>query len=184
MPNYQGVWSLSEQYQNRTGWPDATAELGLFVGLSGANTINKVDIASSGNAIDFGDMLSAAGQRGTCATKYSAIAGGGGSNINNIESFSFTTSGTAADFGDLTVGRTELSGFNSATRGIFIGGDNGSYNDTIDYITMNTAGNAIDFGNLTTGTAAGGGCSNSTRGLFNKWWSRKHNPVHHDCKRR
>ena len=153
MPNYQGVWSLSTQFQNASGWPDATAEIGLFIGLSNANTINKVDIASAGNATDFGDMLSAAGQRGTCATKSKAIAGGGGGNINSIESFLFTTSGTAADFGDLTLGRTELSGFNSATRGIFIGGDDGSYNDTIDYITMATEGNAIDFGNLTTATA-------------------------------
>ena len=56
MPNYQGVWSLTVQMQNRTGWPTFDGSRGIFGGGEGSNVIDFVTIASEGNASDFGDL--------------------------------------------------------------------------------------------------------------------------------
>ncbi len=38
MPNYQGVWSLSTQFQNRTGWPTFVPTQGILGGGSQTNS--------------------------------------------------------------------------------------------------------------------------------------------------
>ena len=59
MPNYQGVWSLSTQFQNRDGWPVYVPPvIALFAGgdpYGSNNTIQEVDITTAGNSTDFGD---------------------------------------------------------------------------------------------------------------------------------
>ena len=76
--------------------------------------------------------------------------------------------GTAQDFGDLTVGRNEIRGLGSSTRGVFGGGryPNPSVINVIDYITLATTSNAADFGDLTDGRRNGvAGLSDSHGGL-------------------
>ena len=58
MPNYQGVWSLSEQYQNASGWPSPPIT-GLFMGSNSSyNSIEKIFFTTLGNATDVGDLSS------------------------------------------------------------------------------------------------------------------------------
>ena len=65
MPNYQGVWSLTVQMQNVSDWPTFvfTNSRALFAGgesSSGtfSDVIDYIDITSTGNATDFGDLSS------------------------------------------------------------------------------------------------------------------------------
>ena len=66
MPNYNGVWSLSTQYQYNTDWQaDNVSPVRLFAagiglwfgGVSNSVVIDKVNISSAGNATDFGDLI-------------------------------------------------------------------------------------------------------------------------------
>lgn len=49
MPNYQGVWSLSTQYQNAAAWqaanaPPLSGDIGLFFGSQ--NVIQYIQIST------------------------------------------------------------------------------------------------------------------------------------------
>ena len=62
MPNYNGVWSLSTQYQYVADWPvkpfnylSSGTDAGLFVSANGTNVLDFVTISTTGNASDFGD---------------------------------------------------------------------------------------------------------------------------------
>ena len=64
MPNYNGVWSLSTQYQNATGWPikpfnylSSGRDAGLFVSANGTNVLDFVTISTTGNASDLKMLL-------------------------------------------------------------------------------------------------------------------------------
>ena len=64
MPNYSGVWDLRQQGVAVKGglWPLYPSGIGVFMGGYGAadeGTIDYWTIASTGNAIDFGDLLAA-----------------------------------------------------------------------------------------------------------------------------
>ena len=157
MPNYQGVWSLTVQMQNRTGWPTRFQPRGLFFGgepSSGqrSDTIDFVDITTTGNATDFGD-LSVAKYALTSVSSFSravAAAGNeGGNAINVIEYVTIANTGNVTDFGDLTATAQESVGTGNDTRGLISLGASGGASDTIDYITIASTGNAQDFGNLT-----------------------------------
>ena len=60
MPNYNGVWSLSTQYQYAADWPDPTdSNRGLYAGGYGAPNYNNIEffaIQTTGNSPDFGDL--------------------------------------------------------------------------------------------------------------------------------
>jgi hypothetical protein len=81
MPNYQGVWSLSEQYQNASGWPSPPLfQRALFAGgysTNYDNTIDYVTITSAGNATDFGDLtVSPFTSAGTASATRGVVGGG------------------------------------------------------------------------------------------------------------
>ena len=141
------------------------------------NTIDFITIAQQGDAVDFGDAVTACvTQTGGLNSPTRGIFAGGytPSETNAISYINFMTTGNASDFGDLT--RTKArrpGGASNAVRGIIAGGNH--YNaptgeigqDTIEFITLATLGNAIDFGNLlNTDTESMAGCSSPTRAVF------------------
>ena len=120
---------------------------------SGSDIIDYVTIASTGNATDFGDMLSARNRAACESNGTRAIHGGGtdgSSNVNTIEYATIATTGNTIDFGDLSVARERLSAASNGSRIVFIGGQAGGYSNTMDYVTGDTTGNAQDFGDLLT----------------------------------
>jgi len=140
-------------------------------------TISSVEIASTGDATDFGVGLYNRGQQ-TISSTTRYVSGGGyggpvadsGSYIylNVIDYLSFSTRGNPVDFGDLNISAYGASGgTSSSTRGIFanLAVAPGPKVDNISYVTLATTGNAIDFGNLTV-AKAGTGAGNSIRGVF------------------
>ena len=132
-----GVWSLAEAnaYTAAGLWPTAgnAAPTALFGGGSTTNgsdytdRIEVLNLVSTGNSSDYGDITVAKLNMGACSSSTRAVwAGGnnGGGLSNVIEFVAFASSGNAADFGDLTQSRYSLYGCSSDTRGIFAGGEN------------------------------------------------------------
>ncbi len=173
MPNFQGVWSLSEQYQNASGWNlfgAAAVIMGGYVnGFTETDKISRVSIDNLGAEEDFGTLLANAYRTtGTFGSTVRAFVGGGrnsGGLLNTIQFVTFASGGSATDFGDRTTVAQNVYSVNSDTRAVMAYVDYGGGN-TLDYITMASAGNAIDFGDLVTGGNAVGNSCSPTRGLF------------------
>ena len=134
------------------------------------NTIQFVEIRTSGNSLDFGDLTAARQSTlGALANTTRAIWGGGQihpANNNIMDFITISTTGNATDFGDLTVARRNLDGTGNQTRGLFCGGQTPTLQDVIDFVTIANLGNATDFGNLSVARKDLGGASSPTRGLF------------------
>ena len=137
------------------------------------NRIEYLTIASTGDVIDFGDLLGTFLIHGSAASTTRIVTGGGfgllsggGSNVYHvtIQYNTIANTGNSIDFGDLTVGRTS-GALASATRAVFGPGDSSGTN-TMDYITIASTGNATDFGDSTINRNGAGGTADSTRGLF------------------
>ena len=144
---------------------------GLFAGgdastapLVEENTIQFITIASTGNALDFGDLT---GRRKLVmggGTNTRGVFGGGSNGSdhqNNIDYVTIASLGNAQNFGDLDKkpgerGASQVTG--SPTRGIFYVKDN-----SINYITWATTGNAIDFGDTDVDSGGAGAVGDKTR---------------------
>ncbi len=133
---------------------------GLFMGGNNGqnyNDINQINIATTGNAQDYGDLQANQTAASACSSSTRALLGGGqwpsvfSAHIMRKE---IASSGNAVDFGgDLSLGRDFLSALSNATRGVWAGGRNTGpsphgMTDRIDYVTISASSNAIDFGNL------------------------------------
>ena len=152
---------------------------GLFTGgttPTNLNTIDYITIATTSNALDFGDLSIGHGYTASCSNNTRGLTGGGrgGSptaRLAQIDYNTIATLGNGQDFGDLTQSRMGLGAVASSTRAVFTGG-NGSpadpstvYNN-IDYVEFATTGNATDFGDMTDEHTYHGSCSSSTRGII------------------
>jgi len=136
---------------------------------AGVNSINRITVSSTGNAVDYGDLLTNRAGGGGVSNNTRAIIGGGNIDsptTNVIEFFSMVQSGSSLDFGDLSAAReTPCGQVNSTTRGMFSGG-NGPNVNTIEFITMSTTGNSTDFGDLLRVQSSASGGGNSIRGII------------------
>jgi hypothetical protein len=147
-------------------------------GLSGSsgpitdNVIDYVTISSTGNALDFGDLIQPArGQTGFSNSTRGIWCGGVSDTspnvyYNNIEYVTISATGNSNDFGDLSIGKNNTGCCSSSTRGIIAGGYTGNFQNTIEFVTISTLGNAADFGDLTLARRALSASSNSVRGIF------------------
>ncbi len=134
----------------------------------------RITIASTGNATDFGDVNVVAYNfgGGVNNTTIGLIFGGYDSdlsaNTDAISQKSITSSGNATDFGNLTQATDLPAGACSSTRGVIGGGNNASPNvtDVIAYVTIASAGNAVDFGNLSVAKEWVGAASSTTTAVF------------------
>jgi hypothetical protein len=141
---------------------------GVFGGGAPSNIIQYITISSTGNATDFGDLITATGVPGACASSTRGVFLGGGSpvNINNIDYVTIASTGNGQDFGDLiNSGRADSCASNS-TRGLRLGSTQSpAINNTIEYITIASTGNAQDFGDTTQGRAQTGAFASPTRAV-------------------
>ena len=136
------------------------------------NIIDFVEIATTGNATDFGDLNLRRSANGCCSSPirgYTAGSQGSGPafvTTNTIEYITFSTRGNAVDYGQLSSPCQALAACSNATRGLFGGGNPGSITNVIHQITLTTSGTGEDFGDLTLARTSARGTSNSVRGLF------------------
>ena len=144
---------------------------GLFNGGGGPiNTIQYIQIQSSGNANDFGDLTSARDLMGSAASSVRGVFGGAGTPTysNTIDFVTIATTSNAIDFGDLLAANYTPGALASNTRAVWGGGATpaDSTEDTIQFATIASLGNTTDFGNLTVGRRHVGGLSSPTRGVY------------------
>ena len=174
-------WNGSAWFQVHTATPNLASAgdrqpgaRGLFGGgyaPGSVNTIDYINISSTGNAQDFGDLITAQSFNSSCSSSTRGLFSGSFPLSNTIEYVTISSTGNAQDFGDLTTPVESNTGTSNSTRGIFAGGIyNGplglqSYN-TIDFITISSTGNAQDFGDLVDRYRQVGACASSTRGVF------------------
>ena len=139
------------------------------------NHIDYITIATTGNAITFGDLSTVRLGSAAVSDGTKGVFGGGmttnafSSTVNIIEYITIATTGNAIDFGDLTNRRTNISAASDGSRGVFTPGtsNTGSNSFTIDYITIATLSNATYFGNGTTrDRATAAATSDGTRGVM------------------
>ena len=122
---------------------------GVFAGGATPTKINVIDtvqIATKGNATDFGDLSLAKNGVAALASATRGVFGGGYTPTaqSTIEYLNFQSQGGVADFGELLVANNdEMSGSNN-TIGIF------SRETTTQFITIASTGDATDWGGDTT----------------------------------
>jgi len=147
-------------------------------GYNDGDQIDYLTIASTGNAVNFGNLAVWFEGGASCSSNTRAIMAGGfdrpsssGSSAPKAMNYvTIASTGDGRDFGDLSTTAQYMGSFASTTRGFWLGGNSPSPSpgliNTIDYVTVSTTGNAADFGDLLTVSYAGQGCSNSTRGIM------------------
>ena len=149
---------------------------GLFAGgyspspIAFSNTIDYVNISSTGNGIDFGDLSARIVAGGGVASRTRGVFAGGyvtGSPFGRaqIDFVTIASTGDAADFGDLNnADSVRRAAVGNATRGLFGGGGNNT--QQIDYITITSTGNANDYGDLSVGRSRFSAAGSAVRGVF------------------
>ena len=142
---------------------------------TGLNSIEYITIATTGDAVDFGNYLSpitgSAGVSSPTRGVFGPCNNGSSPTITNtIGYITIASTGNAQDFGDATVARDGISSVCSTVRGVFAGGRTGppaaeALKNEIDYITIASLGNALDFGDLEVAKRYAMGCSDAHGGL-------------------
>ena len=136
------------------------------------NIMDYIEIATTGNALDFGDITTKRRGGGDCNSPTRGILGGGYSSTYEkiIESLTIASKGNTVRFGELINTGYGQAGVSNGVRGILAGGNqDGSATGSRSFITSITIaseGNAIYFGDLTVARDGAAGASNLIRGVF------------------
>jgi hypothetical protein len=135
--------------------------------------IDYVTIASTGDAIAFGDLTyGRRGLTGLSSPTRGCFAAGyqqpdTTTETNIIDYVTIASTGNATDFGDLIAALWGPASLASSTRGIWAGGIDPNATNVIGYVTIASTGNAQDFGDLTSAPdSRNTGMSNSIRGVI------------------
>ena len=145
---------------------------GVFAGglTPGAkNEIDYINISSTGNAIDFGNLSVSRGGGGSAGDRSRGLLMGGYTvpgYTDTIDFWTFASTGDATTFGNLSAGaRGFVQATSNSTRAINGGGWN-PLSDVLDYVTIQSTGNAVDFGNLSVSREVDCASGSPTRGIW------------------
>ena len=126
---------------------------GLWGGRNSPHTdaIDFVNIDTTGNASDFGNLVAATGIACAMSSRTRGVWAGGYSpndstTSNKMDLVTIASTGNASDFGNLITARHGAMSNSNSTRGLIIGGRTPSVLNSIEYITIAATGNAVDFG--------------------------------------
>ena len=108
--------------------------------------IDFVNIATAGDAADFGDLTVARSECGSSSNSVRGLwwnASPGHSDV--IDFVTIASAGNATDFGNSVSRDAILGGMASQTRAVSAGGNNsGTRQNRIEYVSIMSTGNAID----------------------------------------
>ena len=142
-------------------------------GNDGNNTICYIEIATIGNALDFGDMAQRRGYPASCGSSVRAVIFGGyaseigAGGISTMETVNYGSKGTGVEFGNLVEAGSTKSKSNSVKA--IVGGTNGgsgTYTSVMQSVSIQSLGNAVYFGDRVSGEGVGNACSSQTRAVF------------------
>ena len=167
----RGIWKINDITKNIKGVGTYPGSIGgdraIFFGGwtpgGGVNNIDFVEITTTGNATDFGDMnVTSYGGSALCdgirAVMYQ--------NNPAIDYVYISSTGNAADFGDTVTARQYSFGASTKTKGFSAGGRTPSVSNAIEFITFANTGSAEDFADLHTATEKAGSGNNHVRALY------------------
>ena len=145
--------------------------MGGIKGGSGprSNSIDAIQMSSTGSATDFGDLLSDIFAASSCSSRVVAFRMGGGTPTqrNDIGKSIFASQGNEVDTGgDLSTSWTYSNGLSDSTRGIITAGYTASNVNIIEHFSMINTGNTNDFGDLTSVRFAPATFASPTRGII------------------
>ena len=136
--------------------------------------IDFINIASAGNAQDFGDMVSGLFAAAGMSSRTRAVISGGRqtpSNTSDIQYLTMASTGNTIDWGvnplnSLSYGSGAVS---NQTRGITMGGYNSSNSQLTDiqFLTIASLGTINDFGDISAARGYISSVNSPTRGLCN-----------------
>ena len=148
------------------------------------NVIDYINIASTGNATDFGNMVSGnvnnfgcsngSSDRGVSAGQHAPASASPAADNDVIQYVTISSAGNATDFGNLTHEKYSAGAASNLAddRGVFMSGNYtspGQRTSDIDYITISSAGNGTDFGDysplVTNLTATSNGSNDRAVGI-------------------
>ena len=135
------------------------------------DTIERIEIATAGNSVDFGNLTEARRDLGSASSSIRGVFAGGGfpSVKTTIDYLIFSSQGGGNDFGELPISYFQPSGTSNDVRGLFAGGVKPSPTrgyDNIEFVTIATTGDSTEFGNLSTVRWAAAGVNSSTRAIY------------------
>tara|TARA_R110000822_G_C15307273_1_gene492519 strand:- start:77 stop:1387 length:1311 start_codon:yes stop_codon:yes gene_type:complete len=147
---------------------------GITGGGARNRDIEKFDITSTGNAVDFGDLTDDKRYLAACGNTTRILFAGGDASSGvsrNIDYVSPTSGGQAANFGTMTNSMEANAALANSTRGIIVSGSvSGNTWGDIVYVTISSTGNASNFNSIQRGSLNGfkynAACGSSTRGIF------------------
>ena len=143
---------------------------GGYTGSGFDNQIQKITIASTGDASDTGGNLTRSSNRITgCGNQTRGLFGFGNPSTDTIDYITISSDGDAVDFGNLSYSAEGGASLANSVRGIFMGGETpgspSTPNNTIEFVTISSTGNAQEFGDLSFNPLQAAACSSSTRGV-------------------
>ena len=141
---------------------------------SGTNVLDTIEIATTGDATDFGDdsIIRTEGNASFSSSTKGFYAGGWVSPVvsSTISYFIFSSGGGVNNFGDLHKPMYSQGGCGNQIRGISGGGrdESGiSYGNVIQFVTISSTGDASDFGDLSENRSyTASGIASPTRGIW------------------
>jgi len=159
---------LGDSPQQHTG---GTRGLWAGGGPSATDRIDFVNVDSTGNAIDFGDLLGneqytrgyGNRTRGLWAQSVAPVT-------DQIEFITIAQQGNSQDFGDLTQDSQSSCHTGNSTRCCFFQGRNPTEN-VISFVTIASTGNAVDFGDMLRGVRHSCAVQSPTRGIVPGGWT-------------
>lgn len=153
---------------------------GAYTSASSPAHTDYLNIASTGNAINFGNLTTGRGSFAAFSSSTRGVFAGGyipGGLQSLIESITISSTGSAVASGfsifysnGTATNVKNCAGLSNSTRGLIAGGTPsntpGAAVNNIDYVTISNLGNGIDFGDLTVARRFPKGLASSTRGIF------------------
>ena len=136
---------------------------------SDVNTLDRIEIGTTGNAVDFGD-LSAVREQPYGASSATRGLFAGGKTDSNIDHVTISSGGGGNDFGSLSGTAHSGKGVSDGITAVYLGGKwGGAYTGTIqiEYNIIASLGNSSSFGDIASGRVFSqtGGFASPTRGV-------------------
>ena len=141
------------------------------------NTICYVTTQTTGNALDFGDLITTGEQvMASSPTRGVGIGGYGvgpsapsGGRLTECQFITTHTLGNASEFSELANARNDANGCGNNVRGVFLGGGQNSplpdQTDQITFVEHASLGTPTDFGNLSAISQSHAATSNQIRAV-------------------
>ena len=181
--------SSKMEYYDGNQWVNITSDSpevqtggtrGLFMGGYGGpapnlnkNDINYINMATTGNALDFGNLTATVRSNNCFASRTRGVSFGGQTPgfVDTIDYVTISSLGDAVDFGNISDGAGWATGCSDQTRGVmgamYHSSGGSVYTNVLEYVTIAVTSDTIDFGDLTHARLGrGASISSPTRGVW------------------